>query len=85
MVIIYFFCQSRLMTLSEKEDHRLLNGQEYYNMPDTGDEEEMEEWKKRQVTSHPQHGLERLWVNEGLKERPDGLPYTPLGKEYLAE
>ena len=68
----------RLRTLTEREEDRLLYGQEYQSYPEgtDTDEEGDEEWKRGQRESHPQHGLRMLSARQGP---PDEVPYKPQG------
>ena len=71
----------RKLTLTEKEEERLWNGQEYSSLPDTsepGNNHTRQQWHQQQVMAHPEPGLATLTQN--LEGRvPDKVPHTPQG------
>ncbi|XP_071100820.1 uncharacterized protein [Haliotis cracherodii] len=68
----------RKMTLTEKEEHRLLNGQAYTNMPDNDTFQSDTLWKEMDMSFKPEPALKKL---EDLKATQEGqdVPYPPTG------
>ena len=73
-----------MKTLSEREDERLLYGQEYHSYPENTEEGDGEaevniEWKRSQRESHAVHGFKTLSAKQRLGQ-PEEVPYKPQGK-----
>ncbi|KAH3868326.1 hypothetical protein DPMN_031469 [Dreissena polymorpha] len=66
----------RKMTLSEREENRLLHGKQYASLPDDISEKDKVRWRELEKTAHAQSNLEIL---ERHKGQPDTVPYQPAG------
>ncbi|CAH1774615.1 unnamed protein product [Owenia fusiformis] len=69
----------RKMTLTELEEHRLLHGKQYVNLPNKtnpGNKHTSQEWVRTQEESHPDHGLGTLYTSKGRAQTED-IPYKP--------
>ncbi|WAR04868.1 CG031-like protein [Mya arenaria] len=67
----------RMKTLSEREEHRLLNGKEYASFPDDIAEKEKERWRELEKVAHADPNLKHLSDSKGIPER---VPYIPAGR-----
>ena len=67
-----FLHPSRIMSLTEKEEDRLLNGQHYVNLP--------KDYQERvDGQTHPEEGMDRLRFVRKKLPKPDPVPYVAAG------
>jgi hypothetical protein len=69
-----------MMTLSEREEDRLLHGKDYASFPDDIKEKDAIRWRELEKNAHADPNLETL---AGAKTIPDKVPYVPAGQYYL--
>lgn len=77
LIFIYY----RRKTLREREEHRLWNGTEYVNLPDTNEEQNRHmqrlRWKELDDVAHPRPNLEG--VSQQKERQPaDNIPCPPV-------